>query len=384
MTPRQRVLLALSHKEADRVPIDLGGTIVTSVTKAAWHDLRNYLHLPLQEHQPMADHVQQLPYLEEDLLMRLHADVRMVQMPAATAAAPEYRREGSYYTLRDRWGATLKMPVEGGLYFDWTDFPVTDTDLSQLRQFDPPPLDAPEVIEDLRMQAARLRSTTEYAVAGSGVIGGGIFEQGCRLMGMEAFMMAMAAEPAFAESLMDMITDIYIASCDQYLDRVGEFLDVFTYWDDVMTQQGWMISPEMYRRMIKPRTRRLADAVRKKTDAKLFYHACGAAYELLGDIADIGFDIVNPVQVSAAGMDTSRLKRDFGKDLVFWGGGVDTQRILPEGTVQQVEDEVKRRIHDLAPGGGFVFAAVHNIQAFVPPQNIIACFDSAVRYGGYR
>jgi len=148
-------------------------------------------------------------------------------------------------------------------------------------------------------------------------------------------------------------------------------------------QEGWLINPDLYRKMIKPKQRRLVEAIRKKTDARLFYHGCGATRELIPDLIDLGFDILNPVQVSARGMDTRELKREFGKDIVFWGGGVDTQRVLPFGTPAEVAREVKRRIDDLAPGGGFVFAAVHNIQAFVPPENIVVAFDTALEYGWY-
>jgi uroporphyrinogen decarboxylase len=192
------------------------------------------------------------------------------------------------------------------------------------------------------------------------------------------------SEPAFADRLMDRITDIYIESCDRYLNQVGPYIQVFTFWDDVCGQDGWLISPDLYRRMIKPKQRRLVEAIKKKTDAKLFYHSCGATFDLIPDLIDLGFDILNPVQVSARGMDTRRLKAAFGNDIVFWGGGVDTQRVLPFGTPQEVGEEVKRRIDDLAPGGGFVFAAVHNIQAFVPPQNVVAAFDTALEYGRYN
>jgi uroporphyrinogen decarboxylase len=135
--------------------------------------------------------------------------------------------------------------------------------------------------------------------------------------------------------------------------------------------------------MVKPKQRRLVEAIKRKTNAKLFYHSCGASCELIPDLIELGFDILNPVQVSARGMDTKGLKAEFGKDIVFWGGGVDTQRVLPFGTPEQVAEEVKRRIDDLAPGGGFVFAAVHNIQAFVPPENVVAAFDTALAHGRY-
>jgi uroporphyrinogen decarboxylase len=165
---------------------------------------------------------------------------------------------------------------------------------------------------------------------------------------------------------------------------LGEYIQVFIYWDDVCTQNGWMIRPDLYRKMVKPKQRRLVEAIKKKTDAKIFYHSCGATYDLIPDLIELGFDILNPVQISAKGMDTRRLKQDFGKEITFWGGGVDTQGVLPFGKPADVEDEVKRRIDDLAPGGGFVFAAVHNIQAFVPPENITTAFDTALEYGIYE
>jgi len=195
--------------------------------------------------------------------------------------------------------------------------------------------------------------------------------------------MALVLEPQFAERMMDRITDIYIESCSNYLDELGQYLQVFIYYDDLCGQDGWLIRPDLFRKLIKPKQRRLVEAVKRKTDAKLFYHSCGASYGLIPDLIDIGFDIINPVQVSARGMDTHRLKQDFGRDIVFWGGGVDTQQVLPFGKPAEVVDEVKRRIDDLAPGGGFVFAAIHNIQAFVPPENIVAAFDTALEYGKY-
>ena len=143
-----------------------------------------------------------------------------------------------------------------------------------------------------------------------------------------------------------------------------------------------MISPQSYLEVIKPRQKRLFEAIKSRTKAKLFYHGCGAVFDLIPHLIEIGVDIINPVQVSAEGMDSKRLKAAYGKDVTFWGGGVDTQGVLPFGTPDEVRDEVKRRIDDFAPGGGFVFATVHNIQAFVPPENIEAAFDTALTYGG--
>lgn len=382
MSSRQRVLAALNHKEADRLPIDLGATIVSSITKAAYLSLRQHLGMP-PEQPAMLDYVQQLPYLDEALLERFGVDFRLVQLPAATAPNVQLFEEGDRYAFVDRWGAKLHMPKEGGLYFDFVDFPIQEISMEALERYDWPCPDPQEYHLRLGKQARELFERTDYALVGSAVIGGGIFEQPARTAGMENFLMALVAEPRWADAMMERITEIYIESCNRYLDEVGPYIQVFTYWDDVCTQDGWLIRPDLYRRMVKPKQRRLVEAIRKKTEARIFYHGCGAVFDLIPDLIDAGFDILNPVQVSARGMDTRRLKQEYGKDIVFWGGGVDTQWVLPFGKPEEVAAEVRRRIDDLAPGGGFVFAAVHNIQAYVPPENVVAAFETALEYGRY-
>jgi uroporphyrinogen decarboxylase len=383
MNSRQRVQAALNHQEGDRIPIDLGATIVSSITRRAYTDLKHYLNIPLAEIR-MLDYVQQLPYLDEALLERFEVDFRMVQLPSATAPGLQVFEEGDYYAFIDRWGSKLHMPKEGGLYFDWVDFPIKEFTLEALQEYNWPRPDPQEYVLQLKDQARHLYENTDYALVGSAVIGGGIFEQPARTIGLENFLMALVSEPKFADRLMERITDIYIESCNNYLDQVGQYIQVFTYWDDVNTQTGWMINPQLYRQMVKPKQRRLVEAIKNNTDAKIFFHGCGATFDLIPDLIEVGFDILNPVQVSARGMDTRKLKAEYGKDIVFWGGGVDTQQVLPFGSREQVITEVKRRIDDLAAGGGFVFAAIHNIQAFVPPENIVAAFDTALEYGKYR
>jgi uroporphyrinogen decarboxylase len=382
MKSRARVIQALNHKEPDRVPIDLGGTIVTSICKQVYLELNRHLDLPAEETR-MLDHVQQLPYVSEAMLQRFGVDFRMVQLPAATTSVVDIFEEGDHYAFIDRWGSKLHMPKSRGYYFDWVDFPIKESTMAALDAYAWPRPDTAEVNAKLGQQAKHLYENSEHALVGSAVIGGGIFEQPARVMGLQNFFMALVSEPAFADRLMEKITDIYIESCNNYLDQVGPYIQVFTYWDDIAGQNGWLIRPELYRKVIKPKQKRLVEAIKKKTDAKLFYHSCGASRDLIPDLIDIGFDILNPVQVSAKGMDTKELKAQFGRDIVFWGGGVDTQHVLPFGKPQEVVDEVKRRIDDLAPGGGFVFAAVHNIQALVPPENIVAAFDTALEYGRY-
>jgi uroporphyrinogen decarboxylase len=308
----------------------------------------------------------------------------MVCLPPALAPAPDIFAEGDYNAFVDRWGSKLHMPQERGLYFDWVDFPIQESTMTALDNYNWPCPDPPEYNAHLRRQAQYLFENSDYALVGTAIFGGGIFEQALRLRGMEDFLMALLTEPAFADQLMERVTDIYVESCNNYLDALGEYLHVFLYFDDVCGQDGWLISPEIYRERIKPKQRQLVEAVKKKTKAKLFYHGCGATYPLIPELIEIGFDIINPVQVSARDMDTRRLKRDFGKDMIFWGGGVDTQHVLPFGKPEEVAHEVRRRIDDLAPEGGFVFAAVHNIQSLVPPQNTVTAFETALEYGRYR
>ncbi|HUI90336.1 MAG TPA: uroporphyrinogen decarboxylase family protein [Anaerolineales bacterium] len=382
MTSRERVMLALNHQEPDRIPIDLGATIVTSIANRTYLALEKYLALPVEEVKVL-DYVQQLPYVSEAMLRRFDVDFRMVQLPAATTSGVQIFEEGDYYAFFDRWGSKLHMPKTDGFYFDWVDFPIKEATMDALDAYRWPRPDTQEVNRQLGELARQFYANSEYALVGSAVIGGGIFEQPARVMGLQNFLMALISEPEFADRLMETITDIYIESCNGYLDFVGPYIQVFTYWDDVAGQNGWLIRPELYRKMIKPKQKRLVEAIKKKTNAKLFYHSCGATRDLIPDLIEIGFDILNPVQVSAKGMDTKELKAQFGRDIAFWGGGVDTQHVLPFAKPQAVVDEVRRRIDDLAPGGGFVFAAVHNIQALVPPENIVAAFDTALEYGKY-
>ena len=335
MQPRERVRLALDHQEADRVPIDLGGTLVSSITRSAYVDLKNHLGMPLEEIR-MLDYVQQLPYLDEALMDRLHSDFRSVQLPAVTAQGVQLIDDGMYYAFYNKWGTKLRMPKEGGLYYDYVDFPIKEASAEAVDAYTWPAPNPPEYYQKLGRQARALYESTDYAIVGGVIIGGGIFEQPSRLMGLENFFMLLASEPGVADRLMEKIADIYVEASNAYLDEVGDSIQVFTYWDDVCGQNGWLIRPELYRKYVKPKQKRLVDAIRAKTQAKLFYHGCGAVYDLIPDLIEIGFDIINPVQVSARGMDTRRLKETYGSEIVFWGGGADTQQILPFGTPEEV------------------------------------------------
>lgn len=383
MNSRERLTAALNHKEPDRVPLDLGGTIVTSIGRNAYIDLKKFLGLEVEDIK-ILDYVQQLPYIDEKLLKMLGVDVRMVATTYATSEEQEFFEENNYFYFYDRWGSKLRMPKRNGHYFDWVDFPIKEISMEKLNNYRWPEPDSREQILKLKKRVKDLYENTGYALVGTAIFGGGIFEQPSRIMGMELFLSSLAADKNFADKVMEKITELYIENCRRYLEEIGDLIQVFAYWNDLSTQTGPMISPDVYRKLIKPKDKRLIEAIKSKTDAKVFYHCCGAVKDFIPDFIEIGVDILNPVQVSATGMDTADLKKEFGKYISFWGGGCDTQHILPGGTPKEVKAEVKRRVNDLAPGGGFVFSAVHNIQDGVPPENVEALFEAWLQYGKYR
>jgi uroporphyrinogen decarboxylase len=255
--------------------------------------------------------------------------------------------------------------------------------MKELDDYKWPELDDKELIQKLKQKAKFLYESTDYALTGTAVFGGGVFEQPARIMGMERFLTSIALDKKFANKAMEKVTELYIENCRRYLDEIGKYIQVFVYWNDISGQRGPLISPEIYRRLIKPKDKRIIMMVKSRTDAKVFYHCCGAIRDFIPDFIEIGVDILNPVQVSAAGMDTADLKKRFGNDISFWGGGCDTQRILPFGTPDEIREEVRRRISVLAEGGGFVFSTVHNIQNEVPPENIIAMFEAFNEFRKY-
>ncbi|MBI2925001.1 MAG: hypothetical protein HYY24_04760 [Verrucomicrobia bacterium] len=213
----------------------------------------------------------------------------------------------------------------------------------------------------------------------------GIWEIALWMRGFDNHFCDMIANVPLAEALLDTVMEVKMKYWEHALELVGENVMIVSEADDLASQNRCLCSPDLYRKLIKPRHTQLFAWIKTKAKVpvKIFYHSCGAVRPLIPDLIESGIDILNPVQVSAAGMDTKELKREFGKDLTFYGGGVDTQRVLPRGTPQEVRDEVKRRIDDLAPGGGFIFNTVHNIQADVPPENIIAMWEAVREFGVY-
>ncbi len=384
-TSYERIKAALEHREPDRVPFDLGGTVLTGMNTVAYRNLRKHLGLPEVEVQTY-DTKQQLARIDQDVLDRLMVDVRCVDPgQAQTPLATPVRREGDYHCYQDQWGITWRMPVQDGLYFDMYKHPLADAEsVADLEKYPWPDPEDPERFATMKQRADRFVHEEKKAYV-LGRHAAGLFEVSLWLRGFENFLVDMAANPGFAHALLDIVTDLKMRYWKKALETVGENVLIVSEADDIATQRGPIMSMAMYREFIAPRHRRLFEHIRSSAKSRvyIFFHSCGAVKDLIPQLIDEGIDILNPVQVSAEGMDTRELKRLYGRDITFWGGGVDTQRVLPYGTPRQVRDEVRRRIDDLAPGGGFVFNPVHNVQGDVPPENYMAMWETLCEYGVY-
>lgn len=374
MTPRERVRAALDHREPDRVPLDMG-SMHTSIETYAYEPLKRHLGLALDR--PMRtftrDHVEPDP----ELLEFFAIDTRYVRVQPPDAFKVKLEEDNSFL---DEFGTRWQKPP-GSLYFDPVGYPLENASLADLERYQWPDPRDPGRTRGLREQARRLHEETDYAVC-LDTVGMGTFESCWMLRGLQNFFCDLAADPEFAYALLGKVAEFKIALYDELLREVGEYLDVVFVSDDLGTQRAPMVSLKTYRELIRPHQERLWRSVKAKTRAKLFMHSCGSVRALVPDFLEMGLDVLNPVQPLAAGMDTAQLKRDFGDRLSFWGA-IDEQGVLSTGSPADVRAEVKRRIRDLAPGGGYVLGPSHNIQGDVPPENIVAMYQAARDFGRY-
>ena len=381
---RQRVLDALGHREPDRIPFDLGSSIETGITIQAYDRFVKLMGWTEERDDVLpnlfvqAGGFKQIP---ENILRHLKVDTRgaLIQLPSAPAQ--EIGFEGTTITFRDEWGIKWARP-ESSLYMDPVDGPFRGA-LTRQRLDDfpwPDPAQEGRFI-GLAEEVKRLHDTG-CAVMLS-LYGLGLFDMAQILCGMDTLLMNMAENPAVVEALYDHLLESQMGQWEKLLETAGPYVDICLHSDDLGMQQGPLMSPDMYRHFLKPRHAELFKHIKSsaRNDVKLLLHSCGSVRALIPDLIETGIDALNPVQVTATGMDTKELKQEFGRELCFWGGGVDTQHVLPHGSPEEVKDEVKRRIHDLAPGGGFVFAAVHNIQPDVPPKNLRAAWETLQEFG---
>ena len=382
MTPRERVLAALDHREPDRVPIDLGGN-QTGIHKVAYRKLIE--HLGLEEEMVIMDLVQQLAKPSEAVLERLRVDTRYVAAGGAksfTGGVVRRERGGrTWHDFTDEFGVTWSMPDDHPYYFDISHSPLAGLSLEEIRRYPFPKGDDPMRFEGLRERALRLRRETPYAVVSG--ISGVVYEICWYMRGLENLFIDMAAQPEVLEAIIDRTLAFWLDWFRLFLDEAGDVVDVIMIGDDLAGQNGPLFMPATYRGIVKPRQKRLVQYIRSRTRAKIWYHCCGSVLEYLPDLVDNGIDILNPVQISARGMDPARLKAGWGDQLSFWGGAIDAQHVLPHASPGEVREHVRRNLAAFKPGGGYVFNNVHNIQADVPPENILAMYDAACEFGAY-
>jgi uroporphyrinogen decarboxylase len=379
MTSRERLRAVLNHKEADRIPLDLGAGKCCKFHIGMYKKLLDYFGIKDKTIR-IHDKESQSVFACDELLEKLECDVRIPYWLLQGIVQEEWEDE-EYWYMRNEWRTVSRMPKKGALYYDAVEFPfagIFDSD-EELNWDYPPPR---PITPDLVSQAKA------YHEAGYPVVaehyGFGMLQNGSKLFGYEDCLMMFASEDERVIQHMEKELAGKMKHWDNVAEAFGpDGIDVVCESDDLGTQSGPFIAPTMFRNLIKPYYKKLFDHIHKKLNAKIFLHSDGSIVDLLPDLIEIGVDILNPVQASAKGMDPSYLKKEFGKDLVFWGAGIDTQRTLPAGSPAQIRDEVKRNIDTLAPGGGFVFAAVHNVQSDVPVENFIAMWEAFKEFRNY-
>ena len=371
LTSRERVLAALRHEAPDRVPIDLGGTTASTIVTRAYERLKEYLGLKHETRFRAARAQTVIP--DASILDYFGIDTQAVVLGDFTGRKT---REIGPDAFVDAWGTTWEKAPDGHFINVDGPFQKIEPSLDALESHVWPSPDDPGLFSGLRERAAFLRGSTDRALILNLPLG--VIHQCQFLRGFSEFLLDLASNPEFVARMMDIVSDIWIRIAENALDAVGSNIDVVEWGDDVAIQGSLMFSPNMYRTQIKPYHQKMMRAMKARTSAKFLYHSCGAVAPLIDDFIEIGIDALNPVQVSAKGMDPRLLKEKFGDRIAFWGG-IDTLHVLPKGSPQEVGEEVKRMVRILGLGGGYVVASVHNIQADVPPGNIVEFLQTAAK-----
>jgi uroporphyrinogen decarboxylase len=403
-TSRSRVLCALEHREPDQIPVDFASTRSSGINALAYGKLLRYLDLPLenvvfdmrqllsetddQVRRLMGGDIIQLHRLSPSMGVKLNQGYRPeILMDGSKALAPsgfhyEKQNDGSA-VIRNADGIVTFKRAGEGLFFDDMYHPLADvgTEDGIDSKISLPEISAEE-LDYLKIRAKELYEETSYAVIGATSIS--LFERGAKDFGYENYLINLVAEPELMKYYLDKLTMAYIGILDSYLETVGDYIQVIQVHDDYGAQNSLLISPDVFRDTLKPFHIKIHDFIKtKKTHLKIFFHCCGAIAPLMPDLIDTGIDILNPIQISASGMDPHYLKKEFGKSLVFWGGACSAQTTMTNMSAGAVREEARELIKIFAPGGGFVFCQDHNIQANIPPENIVALYKAAKDFGRY-
>lgn len=402
ITSRERVLMALDHQETDRIPIDLGSSRSTGISTNAYEKLKKYLGNSALT--MCFDVKQNLAYPDYEILKRLGSDVVILPRMVPSIGIPiDKMKKGSLpqnggecllaaafnpvdlgdgvQGVYDKAGNLLAKRVKDGFYFDECYNPLKDvTTTEEIDQRLTLPSISDQEMEWLRIRAKDIYENTDFCI--SGATSTSLFEKGWKDWGMQTFMENLYCEPELIAYYLDKMTDAYIVMMERYLEAVGDYVQIVQNNDDFGEMRGMLISPDLYREFFKPRHARINEAIRKKKkDIHISLHCCGSIYPIIGDIIESGYDILNPIQKECANMDPYQIKKEFGDKLTIWGGACSTQTTLTHGSIDDIVKECKDMIKCYAPGGGFVYGAIHNIQPDISPEKIMAVFDTAQKYG---
>ncbi len=378
MTPRERVTAALNHIEPDRVPLDIGGGQSTSLVVEAFENLQEYYGDPKVETEYLS-YAFRVARLDEKTLVKLGSDVR----PITLNPPRNWQRPPSEPgTFIDELGIKWRQAQNGtGFYWEQITYPLANASIADLDSYPWPDPDDPGRYDGLKEKVKHLYEHTPYALMGDCGYKNH-WEPVFLLLGFERALSSLLENPDFITAVMEKLAGINTVVTRRFLEITGPYLTAVRTSDDLASQKSLLMSPETYRRLIKPYHKRYFSMIKQYTNAKIFFHSCGNVVKLLDDLIDAGVEALNPVQV-AAFKDPAEVKAVYGDRLSFWGG-IDTQSVLPNGTPDEVREEVKLRIRQFASGGGFVAASVHNIQSDVPPENIIAMSEAVKKFGAYH
>ncbi len=405
MTSGERIIAAINHRQPDKIPVDLGSSTVTGISGIAYNNLKKYLKI--EGSTKIYDVIQQLALVDMSIIDLFGVDALdtnrvsiektewydVTLSNGSKAEFPSWFRplkaeDGSWYTSDNEGNVISKMsagatffdqmyyPYEYGYPYEFNNLKDALKKISWIVHSHASNLDATE----LRTRLLDLRGSAKKALVMSG--GVKLLEYGFFIRRMDNFLMDLIVDEKKVSELLDLLVEMHLASLEKKCRSLGDIVDIIRFGDDLGMTSAPFMDLNTFRKLLKPRYKILCDYVKKNSNMKIFLHSCGSVKQYIPDLIEAGIDILNPVQTNCYDMDPIELKREFGRDIVFWGGGVDTSSVLNRGTPEDVRTDVLKRCKIFSKDGGFVFAPIHNILSEVPPQNIVAAYNAVKEFNG--